>query len=104
MTLSAFIEMWAKGVDSFKADPPNATLSVLKEEGVENVVVELISVEQKSDSVVFEVDVLDDKLPAAFGPAAIFLDADIVLHYVNESNDPNNSSVVIFQKNVATDF
>ncbi len=32
LSVSEFIEMWDKGVDSFKADPPNATLSVLKED------------------------------------------------------------------------
>ena len=30
--------------------------------------------------------------------------SDIKLNFVNESNDQNNSEVVIFQKNVATDF
>ncbi|HAA12551.1 MAG TPA: hypothetical protein DCE41_12985 [Cytophagales bacterium] len=30
--------------------------------------------------------------------------SDIKLNFINESNDANNSSVVIFQKNVATDF
>jgi hypothetical protein len=30
--------------------------------------------------------------------------ADIKLTFINESNDQNNSSVVIFQKNAATDF
>ncbi|WP_143305946.1 hypothetical protein [Chitinophaga vietnamensis] len=30
--------------------------------------------------------------------------ADIKLNFVNRSNDRNNSSIVIFQKNVATDF
>lgn len=30
--------------------------------------------------------------------------ADIKLTFINESNDQNNSEVVIFQKNVATDF
>ncbi|MCP4219140.1 MAG: hypothetical protein GY765_31180 [bacterium] len=29
---------------------------------------------------------------------------DIKLNFINQSNDPNNSSVVIFQKNVATNF
>ncbi len=74
MTLSAFIEMWAKGVDSFKADPPNATLSVLKEEGVENVVVELISVVHKSDSVIFKVAVLEGTIPESFRTTSLFID------------------------------
>ena len=29
---------------------------------------------------------------------------DIQLNFINNSNDANNSQVVIFQKNVATDF
>ena len=33
LSLSNFVEMWDKGVDSFKADPPNATLSLLNKEG-----------------------------------------------------------------------
>jgi len=74
LSLSNFIEMWDKGVDSFKADPPNATLSVLKKEGAKNVVVELMSAEQKSGSVVFKVAVLVGKVPGSFGPYAIFID------------------------------
>jgi hypothetical protein len=66
--------MWDKGVDSFKADPPNATLSVLKKEGAKNVVVDLMSAEQKNGSVVFKVAVLAGKVPGSFGPYAIFID------------------------------
>ena len=32
------------------------------------------------------------------------MNSDIQLNFLNESNDQNNSEVVIFQKNVATDF
>jgi len=74
MSVSEFIEMWDKGDDSFKADPPNATLSVLKKEGARNVVVELISVEQKSGSVVFKVVVLDGKVPETFETSTLFTD------------------------------
>ena len=74
LSLSNFVEMWDKGVDSFKADPPNATLSVLKKEGAKNVVVDLMSAEQKNGSVVFKVAVLVGKVPGSFGPYAIFID------------------------------
>jgi len=47
LSLSEFIEMWNKGSDSFKADPPNATLSILGKVDEMNVVVELMSVKQK---------------------------------------------------------
>jgi hypothetical protein len=74
LSLSNFVEMWDKGVDSFKAVPPNATLSVLKKEGAKNVVVDLISAEQRNGSVVFKVAVLEGKVPGSFGPYAIFID------------------------------
>ncbi len=54
LSLEKFVELWNKGVNSYKADPPNATLSVLKKDGAKNTVVELMSVEQKSGSVVFK--------------------------------------------------
>jgi len=74
MSLSEFIKMWNKGSDSFKADPPNATLSVLKKEGANNVVVELMSVVQKSDSVIFKVAVLEGTTPASFYMSTLFID------------------------------
>ena len=72
MSVSKFLEMWDKGSDSFKADPPNATLSMLKNEGI--VVVELISVEQKSGSVVFKVAVLEGTIPESFRTTSLFID------------------------------
>ncbi len=74
MSLSNFVEMWDKGVDNFTADPPNATLSVLKKDGDINAVVELKSVEQKSGSVVFKVAVLEGKVPKPFKAALLFVD------------------------------
>ena len=74
LSVAEFIEMWDKGDDSFKADPPNATLSVLKKDGAKNVVVELISVEQKSGSVVFKVAVLEGVLPQRFKTATVYVD------------------------------
>jgi len=79
MSVSEFIEMWDKGDDSFKADPPNATLSVLTKEGTgKKVVIELMSVKQKSGSVVFKVAVLDGKLPHRFKISSLFIDSIIL--------------------------
>jgi len=74
LSLEKFVESWNKGSDSFKADPPNATLSVLKKDGAKNVVVELMSVEQKSGSVVFKVAVLEGVLPQRFKTATVYVD------------------------------
>jgi len=75
MTLKEFVGKWNKGKDSFKADPPNATLSVLKKDGAKNVVVVLISVEQKSGSVVFKVAVSESESSLGdFTAGSVFLD------------------------------
>ncbi len=69
-----FVESWNKGSNSFKKDPPNATLSVLTKDGAKNVVVELMSVEQKSGSVVFKVKVREGSHPKRFNSSALFMD------------------------------
>ncbi len=74
LSLEKFVESWNKGVDSFKADPPNATLSVLKEDEARNVVVELTGVEQKKDSVVFKVVLLEGKGIESFEASSLFID------------------------------
>ncbi len=76
LSLEKFVESWNKGSDSFKADPPNATLSlhVADEKGIKNVVVELMSVEQKRGSVVFKVAVLEGTLPESFKQCWVFID------------------------------
>ncbi len=74
MSASKFVEMWDKGVDSFKADPPNATLSILEKDGAKNAVLELMSVEQKNGSVVFKVVVLEGMFPVEFNTGDLFID------------------------------
>jgi len=91
ITLAHFIEVWDKGSDSFKADPPNATLSLLKKDGAKNVVVELISVEQKSDSVVFKVVVLEGTSPEDLKQSALFID----LTESHQKNNPQGTTTTI---------
>jgi len=79
LSLEKFVESWNKGNDSFKADPPNATLSVLKKDGAKNVVVELMSVEQKGGSVVFKVVVLEGKVNGILAPVTLFIDISMSL-------------------------
>ncbi len=74
LSVSEFIEMWDKGVDSFKADPPNATLSVLKEGEARNVVVELTGVEHKNGSLYFKVVELEGNIKEAFEASSLFID------------------------------
>jgi len=74
LSLEKFVGLWKKGSNSYKADPPNATLSVSKKDGAKNVVVELMSVEQKSGSVVFKVAVLEGMLSESFKISSLFID------------------------------
>lgn len=70
------LEEWATGSDSFANDPPNATVSVLDNQGssVANVVVTLRSPKLDGDTLTFAVDLLEGKLDNADGPASTFID------------------------------
>ncbi|MEK6224148.1 MAG: hypothetical protein N2A97_04715 [Thermodesulfobacteriales bacterium] len=82
MSVSEFVEMWHKGDDSFKADPPNATLSVLKKDEALNLTIELMTVERTAPgTLVFKVTMLrtgqisEDGPPRGFvGDATLFID------------------------------
>lgn len=78
LSLSNFVRMWDKGKDSFKTDPPNAALSVLKEDEAKTVVVELMGVEQKSGSVVFKVAVKEGNVTESFDASSLFIDTIIL--------------------------
>jgi hypothetical protein len=70
-----FVAAWDEGSDSFAADPPNATLSVLGAEAPEDVVIELTSAELDGDALRFGFTVLEGSPPeGAFGPASLFID------------------------------
>jgi hypothetical protein len=73
---SHFIKEWDVGVDSFAKDPPNATISVLSEDGatVKDAVVVLKAPKLEGDNLTFEVSVLEGDLSGAKGAAALFID------------------------------
>lgn len=73
-SVADFVELWNKSSDSFKADPPNATLSIMDGDSAKNVVVELKSVETKDDSVTFKVRVLQGEAPKTFSNSSLFID------------------------------
>ncbi len=74
--LDAFISRWGDGKDSFKKDPPNATVSVLggEKDGVTDAVVELSNPKLAGDDLTFNVKVLEGDLKGLDGPAALFVD------------------------------
>jgi len=71
-----FLKEWDEGSDSFAKNPPNATISVLSENGdtVEDAVVVLKSPKLEGDNLTFEVSMLEGGLSKATGPASLFID------------------------------
>jgi len=74
MATARFVPFWSKGKDSFLADPPNATLSIVNEDKVNDVVVVLRDPELKSDELSYNVRVLEGEMPAKGGPVSLFID------------------------------
>ncbi len=74
-TTEQFINQWGNGTDSFAADPPNATVSVLGGAGdeVADAVVTLTNPALIGTTLTFQVTVLEGNL-VGDGPAAVFID------------------------------
>ena len=74
MATARFVPFWSKGKDSFLADPPNATLSIVNEDQVNDVVVVLRDPDLKGDELSYHVRVLEGEMPAQGGPVSLFID------------------------------
>jgi len=71
-----FISRWGDGKDSFKKDPPNATISILggDKDGVADAVVTISNPKLDGDKLTFDAKVLEGDLKGVNGPAALFID------------------------------
>lgn len=66
---------WGRsGDDSFVEDPPNATLSILEEGEMANVVLTISDAVIEGDTISFDVDILEGELPGRGGPNTLFID------------------------------
>lgn len=74
LSLEQAYEWGRSGEDSFVADPPNATLSILEEGEMANVVITMSDAVIDGDAINFAVDVLEGELPARGGPNTLFID------------------------------
>ena len=88
LSIQVFAQGWNQGPDSFKADPPNGTLSILGEGGDNNVVVELSdpNVKVKEGSISFKIRVLQGELPKSFGLSTLFIDNNLSGHVLEPSS------------------
>jgi hypothetical protein len=86
MTVDAFVRHWDGGVGSFADVPPNAVLSVLGSDDVEDSVVELTDIRQEGDTLLLQMVVLEGSPPQGpIGPASLFLDPDTVAPIITDS-------------------
>ena len=78
LKMADYLKEWTTqaGKDNFKADPPNATLSIYEPEKPENtiVVVTLTNPVVDGADLVYSYKVLDGTMPANGGPTALFID------------------------------
>jgi len=69
-----FVQLWGAEKDGFKADPPNAAVSFITDNG-QPVVIEIEDVQAVSDtSLAYTISVLEGALPETAGPTALFID------------------------------
>ncbi len=69
-----FVATWDVGEDSFASNPPNAALSIFHEDGVSDIVVELMNPEMVDGDLTYSVGILDGEMPASGGPNTLFID------------------------------
>jgi hypothetical protein len=74
MKTAAFVPFWSKGKDSFLADPPNADISILEGDKLQQVVAVLQDPELKGESLTYTIKVLEGDMPAKGADVSVFID------------------------------
>lgn len=74
MMTKNFIPFWSEGKESFLKDPPNAALSFVDHEKMEDVVVTLHDPVLKGEDLTYRVDIIDGEIPASASHASLFID------------------------------
>ena len=74
MPTANIVPFWTEGKDSFMADPPNATLSVMNSDAVSNLVVVLRNPRLNGDELTYDIKTLEGTPPTQGGPCSLFID------------------------------
>lgn len=74
MTTAQFVKLWTATQDSFKKDPPNASLTFVADKAARPVTVELVNVSGSGDTLSYSINVLDGTLPESAGAVSIAID------------------------------
>ena len=76
--MKEYLATWEEGKDTFRSDPPNATLSVFEEgqEDLVDVVVKLQNPRVQGDDLIYDITLIDvdARLPKKGGPSSLFID------------------------------
>jgi len=74
MKTTAFIPFWSEGKDNFKSDPPNADVSILEGNALQQIVVVLQDPVLEGDNLAYTVKVLQGDMPAKGADVSVFID------------------------------
>ncbi len=74
MDTAAFVPFWNKGKDSFLSDPPNADLSILEGNKLQQVVVILEDPELSGNNLTYTVRVVGGEIPEKGSEVSVFID------------------------------
>lgn len=74
LTTREFVPFWSEGKDNFASNPPNATLSVLQESKIGDVVLELRNPKLAGDELSYDVTILEGTLRDPGGACSLFID------------------------------
>jgi hypothetical protein len=74
MKTTAFVPFWSTGKDSFFKDPPNADVSTLEGDKLQQIVVVLQAPALKGDTLTYTVKVLQGEMPAKAADVSVFID------------------------------
>jgi len=74
MKTSAFVPFWSKGKDSFLSNPPNADLSILESNKLQQIVVELTNPVLSGNNLSYTVKLLQGDMPAKGTHVSLFID------------------------------
>jgi hypothetical protein len=74
MRTAKFVPFWSKGKDSFLSDPPNADVSILEGDKLQQFVVTLMDPVLDGDNLVYGIKVLEGEMPAKGSDVSVFID------------------------------
>lgn len=74
MKTTSFIPFWSEGTDSFLSDPPNADISILEGDKINQVVVVLQSPVLKGSDLSYTVKLIEGTMPESGSDVSVFID------------------------------